>query len=74
MLEKNRAIERAKYLLESLERVHSLLIEQTKEHAETCMFTGKATSMCLAHFSDLDRICNEVIKSIELIEELKDGR
>jgi hypothetical protein len=68
-INKNTAIERAKYLLASLDRVRNLLHDQTTEHAETCMLTGKATSMCLAHFSNLERICNEVIKSIEKIEE-----
>ncbi len=63
------ALERAEYLLESLDRVHKLLIEQSKEHAETCMITGQATSMCLSHFSNLDRICNEVITSIKYIKE-----
>lgn len=69
---KNNALERANYLLESLDRVHRTLIEQTKDHGETCIITGEATSMCLSHFSNLERICNEVIKSINLIEELKD--
>lgn len=64
---KKDALNRVNYLLESLDRVHKILIEQTKEHAETCMITGKATSMCLSHFSNLERICNEIKKSIQKI-------
>ena len=73
-MSKKTALERANYLLESLDRVHNKLIEQTKEHAETCMITGEATSMCLAHFSNLERICNETINAIKSIKEDQDDK
>jgi len=62
---KQQSLERAKYLLESLDTYRKSINDHSYNHAEVCMLIGHPSKMGLPQFDDLNRICRDLIQSLE---------
>lgn len=59
------AYERLNYLTKIIEVTRKSFIEMSYDHADYCVKMGKPGHMSMFGFSDLDRICRELINCVK---------